>query len=187
MAEQQVARFSIDELVKELRAASTQTTAVAKVRAIMDRAFAEPQIVDAHMPEYEDDDVVLYEDDDISVWHCRFRPGVAVPPHDHQVSATIGVYRGTERNDFYKAGENGITPSNGVDMTPGSVVSIGPSAIHSVICTSDEPSCGIHVYHGPLTRVERHLFDVRAGKTLAFNDEDYARLRDESGQIKTPD
>ena len=184
MAEGQTFPFSIDELVQELRTASTEETAVEKVRDIMDRAFSDPKNVAAHMPEFEDDDVILYEDGDISIWHCRFQPGVTVPPHDHQISATIGVYKGTERNDFYKAGANGIVPSKGIDMMPGSVLSIGPSAIHSVVCTSDEPSCGIHVYHGPLTRVDRHLFDLRAGKPLPFTDDEYARLKDEDDKMK---
>ena len=54
--------------------------------------------------------------------------------------------------------------SSVVEVTPGEVLSIGPSAIHSVACTGTEPSCGIHVYLGPLTRVERSLFDLGSGE-----------------------
>ena len=186
MGDQHRATFSIEQLVEELKAASKATSAVAQVRTIMERVFGAPEAVAMHMPDYAEDDVVLYEDDDISIWHCRFQPGVPVPPHDHQVSATIGVYKGTERNDFYKAGADGIVAGNGVDMTPGSVLSIGPSAIHSVVCTSAEPSCGIHVYHGPLTRIDRHLFDLNAGETLPFTEDAYQRLRDESDKATTP-
>ena len=169
--------FDLDTLVGELKSASRDKDAATLVKSIMDRTFANPENVAQHIPEFAEDDVVLFEDDNISIWHCRFQPGMAVPPHDHQVSATIGVYAGVERNIFYKSGGRGIEYSSEVVMVPGSVLSIGPTAIHSVECTSEEPSCGIHVYGGPLTRIERHLFDLQAGERLPFTDEAYERLK----------
>ena len=174
--------FDLDALVLELRAAAHESDPLANVRTIMDRVFGDPEGLASHVPEFADDDVILYEDDSISIWHCRFQPGIAVPPHDHQMSATIGVYAGIERNSFYEAAaDGGIVFSNAVDMGPGRVLSIGPSAIHSVACTSDRPSCGIHVYLGPLTRVERSLYDLSRGEKLFFTEEAYERLKGPNG------
>ena len=170
--------FSIEALVDDLRAVAQQPNSATEVRNIMDMIFENPVGVSQGMPSYEEDDVVLFEDDTISIWHCRFQPGNAVPPHDHQVAAIIGVYRGVERNDFFQAGESGkISKGKAVEMAPGTVLSIGPSAIHSVECISESPSCGIHVYLGPLTRIERNLFDVKTGERMRYTEEAYDRLK----------
>ena len=152
--------FAVDDLLRSLREAAGGPDASAEVRRIMDAAFIDPGTVATGMPAFDEDDTVLFEDDTVSIWHCRFQPGTAVPPHDHQTSAVIGVYAGVERNDFFKVGdEGGIVVGEAIEMSPGSVLSIGPSAIHTVECTSETPSRGIHVYLGPLTRIERTLFD----------------------------
>lgn len=177
MTETNEKTFDLDAPLEALRSVSQEPDAATRTREIMEEAFADPETVAGNLPHFADDDVVLYEDNHISIWHCRFQPGMAVPPHDHQVSATIGVYTGVERNSFYKAGDQGVELSSNVEVKPGEVLSIGPSAIHSVECTSDEPCCGIHVYGGPLTRVERNLFDLSAGETLPFTDETYERLK----------
>ena len=52
---------------------------------------------------YDNDDEVLFEDDTVSIWFVRFVPGLHVPPHDHQTTATIGVYEGAEDNSLLPA------------------------------------------------------------------------------------
>jgi predicted metal-dependent enzyme (double-stranded beta helix superfamily) len=91
--------------------------------------------------------------------------------------ATIGVYRGAERNDFFENNPNGgIRKSSEVKLSAGQVLAIGPSAIHAVGCASIEPCCGIHVYLGALTTVDRSLFDTTDNAVLKFTDENYQRL-----------
>lgn len=170
--------FDIIALVERLKTASCQTDARAQVKSILQETVADPEWVIAGMPDYEDDDVILFEDDNVSIWHCRFPVGYTVPAHDHQLTATIGVYRGAERNDFWESdGKNGIQKSSEQILSAGNVLQIGPNAIHSVGCASAEPTCGIHVYLGWLTKVDRSLFDVEHGKVLRFDDENYQRLR----------
>ncbi len=177
MAQTEDTAFDLEALVAELKSASRSGNAATEMRSIMDQAFSDPENVARHIPEFAEDDTVIYEDDHLSIWHCRFQPGDPVPPHDHQVSAIIGIYAGVERNAFYKSNDGGIEHSSDVMLGPGEVLSIGPSAIHSVECASEEPSCGIHVYGGPLTRIERNLFDLEAGERMAFTDEAYERLK----------
>ena len=170
--------FDINTLVERLKIASQQPDARLRVKSILQEIVADPDWVAAGMLNYEEDDVILYEDDNVSIWHCRFPVGYSVPAHDHQVTATIGVYSGAERNDFWESdGQGGICKSSEQVITAGNVLQIGPSAIHSVGCSSDIPTCGIHVYLGWLTKVERSLFDVATGKTMPFDDENYRRLR----------
>lgn len=171
------AAFNLDVLVEQLKAAASGPETAKNIRSIMDETFSDPMHMANGMPEFPEDNVILYEDETISIWHCRFQPGVSVPPHDHQMSVTIGVYEGSERNDFYEAASGaGIQQSSSVVMDPGEVLSIGPTAIHSVTCIGQKPSCGIHVYLGPLSTVERSLFDVEENQQLPFTDEHYQRL-----------
>jgi predicted metal-dependent enzyme (double-stranded beta helix superfamily) len=62
------------------------------------------------------------------------------------------------------------------NVTAGEVLQIAPDAFHSVSCVSATPSEAIHVYLGPLTQVDRHLYDVENGTVLAYTDENYHHL-----------
>lgn len=169
--------FDIETLVARLRSVARQPDAARRVRDLLDATMADPHGVAAGMPTFPEDDVILYEDDSISIWHSRFQPGVSVPPHDHQMSATIGVYQGSERNDFFENDpDGGIRRSSETILAPGDVLSIGPNAIHAVTCVSEIPCCGIHVYLGNLTEVERSLFDVQNDEKMAFIYDNYQRL-----------
>jgi predicted metal-dependent enzyme (double-stranded beta helix superfamily) len=170
--------FNLDSLVEVLKTASRAPEPVKNIKAIMDQVFLDPVNIAKHMPSFTEDDVIIHEDESVSIWHCRFQPGVSVPPHNHQMTATIGVYAGEERNTFYRAGSNnGLVRDNAVDMVPGNVLSLKPSDIHSVRCTSEQPSCGIHVYLGPLSRIERSLFDWESGEAMPFTESAYEQLK----------
>ncbi|KPA20532.1 Cupin domain protein [Shimia sp. SK013] len=167
----------VNELVARLRGVAKSETARADIKALLEEAVADPVAFGDALPTYEEDDVILFEDETVSIWHCRFQPGKTVPPHDHKMLATIAVYRGAERNDFYERGTGGgLQKSSEVRLGAGDVFQIGPSAIHAVGCASQEPCCGIHVYLGALTKVDRSLFDLSDGAALRFTDENYLRL-----------
>ena len=170
--------FELDELVTDLRKAALADNPRAAVKALLRSAVEDPERIRARMPEFEDNDVILHEDETVSIWHCRFMPGQTVPAHDHQMLATIAVYSGAERNDFYEVDPDtgGIRKSSDVVLEAGNVLQIGPNAIHAVGCASEEPCLGIHVYLGALSTVERSLFDTSTGEEMTFSDDNYHRL-----------
>lgn len=169
--------FDLEKMLEQLKAAAVAPEAANDVRSILEQLIANPESVALGMKEFEGDDAILFEDDTVSIWHTHFVPGMTVPAHDHQMSAVICVYRGSERNDFFENDPaGGIRKSGKAELSAGDVFSIGPNAIHTVTCISDEPCCGIHVYLGNLTKVERSLFDVDAGEAMPFTDANYYRL-----------
>ena len=93
-------KFDLNDLVMRLRFAAKGDDPRAAIKTILEDAVKDPQHVQDGIPTFEDNDTILFEDDTVSIWHCRFMPGYSVPAHDHQMFATIGVYRGAERNDF---------------------------------------------------------------------------------------
>ena len=169
--------FDIDEFIICMRKAAQSVSPAKSVRAEMDRYFENAEAIRLAMPKIDTVEEVLFEDESISISYCRFHPGYMIPPHDHQTSAVIGIYEGQERNSFFStAGDAFITKGKSVDMQAGDVVSIGPHAIHTVECTGSTPSYAIHVYLGPLSRIERNLYDVEAEKVIPFTDADFHRL-----------
>lgn len=171
---------ALDTLITNLKTASREDEALAEIKSLLMSFVQDPKTAERNVPDYEEDDVILFEDDNISIWFCRFQPDLTVPPHDHQMSATIAVYSGIERNDFYERAGDQLTQSGQVELHAGDVIQIAPDEVHGVGCASQEPSCAIHVYMGNLTNVERSLFDVANGKVMSFTDENYQKLTSEN-------
>lgn len=174
-------KFDLDAFVLQLREAAGQPDAGKAVRKLMSRAFEDPEAIRAAMPEFENDDEILFEDDSVSIWNCRFPPGLQVPPHDHQTTATIGVYEGAEDNHFYLREQGQLVHKTRRRIGVGEVISIGPEAIHSVEAARGEHSRAIHVYLAALTRIERSLFDWESGKARPYTDDNCESMKRVSG------
>jgi len=169
--------FDLQHVIDELKAAARNDSAGVEVNSILRNALQFPDRVEERMSEFTDNDTILFEDETVSIWHCRFDPGYTVPAHDHQMMAFIGIYRGAEKNILYSRQLNGqLAIEKEVTLLQGDVLQISPSEIHAVSCASEVPCCGIHVYLGCLTTVDRSLFDVRNGDELKFTDDNYHRL-----------
>ena len=169
--------FELQQFIDEIRAAALGEEPVAQVRKLMTQAFSDPQAIRAAMPEYENDDEVLFEDDSVSIWFVRFVPGLHVPPHDHQTTATIGVFEGAEDNHFYLHENDRLVHKTTKRVGKGDVIALKPDGIHSVEAANHENSLGIHVYLAKLTTIERSLFDWETGVAQPFTDENYDRLK----------
>jgi predicted metal-dependent enzyme (double-stranded beta helix superfamily) len=172
-----MAQFNLDNFVHELRAAALTDDAIEGVRQLMTDAFSDPESIRVAMPEFENDDEVLFEDDSVSIWFVRFVPGLHVPPHDHQTTATIGVYEGVEDNHFYLCEADRLVHKTSKRVGPGEVIALKPEGIHSVEAADGAQSCGIHVYLAKLTTIERSLFDWDSGEACPFTDENYERMK----------
>lgn len=172
-----MADFNLDDFIQQLRAASRKSEPVKKVRDLMSAAFRDPQAIKDVMPAFENDDEVLFEDDSVSIWFVRFMPGLHVPPHDHQTTATIGVYEGAEDNHFYLREDGQLVHKTTKRVGPGDVIALKPDGIHSVEAADGSQSCGIHVYLARLTTIERSLFDWETGAAMPFTDENYDLMK----------
>jgi len=168
--------FDTDHFIARIREAAQDDRAVRRIREIMEGAVRNPQAVSDSLGPFEGDDIVLYEDDTISIQHCRFDPGLHVPPHDHRITAIIGVFEGGEINHFYVVDENQLVLKTTKKVMPGDVISMGPEAIHSVEPGSDECGYAIHVYLGPLSDTERSLYDWDSGTEYRYTKDKYNEL-----------
>ncbi len=172
-----MAGFELDTFVAQLRGAARDDDPVKAVRGLMTGAFRDPEAIRAAMPEFDNDDEILFEDESVSIWFVRFVPGLHVPPHDHQTTATIGVYEGAEDNHFYLREADRLVRKSTRRVGPGDVIALKPDGIHSVEAADGRPSCGIHVYLAELTRIERSLFDWETGAAVPYTDENYDAMK----------
>lgn len=169
--------FNLNQLLDELRVAAVGADAESAVYSLLKHAMQHTDRVLKGMPDFEDNDTILFEDEAVSIWHCRFDPGYTVPAHDHQMFAIIGIYQGTEKNELYKQLADGqLAKEKEIILNGGDVLQIAASDIHAVSCVGEVPCCGVHVYLGCLTTVDRLLFDVGNGNEMKFTDDNYQRL-----------
>ncbi len=168
--------FDLQRLIADLRAAASDDNAHARVREIMISALRDPLAVQQAMAGFSGEEEILFEDDSLTVMYCGFDPAKHVPPHDHRMNVTIGVYAGGEVNHFYLAGERGLERRSSRELGPGDVMQMGPDAIHSVETSGDGFSYAIHVYLGRLKQVERALYDWDDGTPIPFSDANFTRL-----------
>ena len=168
--------FNLDTFIADLRDAANGKDASKAVRSLMNEAFEDVDAIKSAMAGFSGFEEVLYEDETVSIWYVGFNPDDHVPPHDHQIQAFIGVYEGVEKNHFYLAGDGELEHKTTKLVEPGDVIAIGPDGIHSVETANDQGCFGIHVYLGPLTTVERSLFDWETGAAQAFNEDSFNQM-----------
>jgi len=170
--------FSFDQFVTEARAAAVSDKPTLRIRMLMQKALETPEALVADNPLEENaDEVMLFEDDTISVWVCRFDPYTVVPPHEHKMKAFIGVFKGREKNHFFKKDANGFKYKSTQIIDTGQMTSIGTDGLHAVVAEGEEDCYSVHVYTGPLSKIKRSLFDWDTGQALEFTDENFHRLK----------
>lgn len=169
--------FSLDQFIADARRAAAAINALEETDRLMARTFADPDAIKAGVPAMEDDEVNLFEDGSVSIWHERFLPTEELPPHDHQLPAIIGVYDGRERNRLYRQSNNRLVPGGQLILQAGQTHVFGPHDIHAVQALGDTPSLGLHIYLGPLTQVERSLFDWQSGAQTPMSETAFLAMK----------
>ncbi|HVL83701.1 MAG TPA: cysteine dioxygenase family protein [Pseudonocardia sp.] len=112
----------------------------------------------------------LLRAENCSVLAVVFRPGAAVPVHDHGSWAVIGIYRGRERETRY-----GLTEGPGPLEVVGTLVNaqgdvtvVPRDVAHTVEALDGDDAVSIHVYGTDIVTRERHTYDVETGETQPY-------------------
>ncbi len=100
-------------------------------------------------------------------------PGPQTPVHDHMVWGFVGMLRGSEISQRYRARPDGSLAVAGDPdrLEPGMVDALLPAQgdIHQVSnAYDDKPSISIHLYGGNIGAVSRHVFDPATGQPKTF-------------------
>lgn len=132
----------------------------------MERLVAEPSALAEQIPEpitgpgssVAGSDEILFEDESLTVFVVHSAPDVEQPPHDHLISAVIGVYEGVEEQRYFRRDGESLIRCGGADIVPGEVLTLGPTAVHA-ISAGGRWCRAVHVYLGALSSIDRSLFD----------------------------
>jgi predicted metal-dependent enzyme (double-stranded beta helix superfamily) len=95
-------------------------------------------------------------------------PGQATPVHDHMVWGLIGMLRGAEYSQGYRAHDGRLLPDGApVRLDAGDVEAVSPAVgdVHRVHnAHADRVSISIHVYGANIGAVRRHTYPPEGGR-----------------------
>jgi predicted metal-dependent enzyme (double-stranded beta helix superfamily) len=154
-----VAGFEVDDLIADCRAALAADRSLTAVRDVLDRVLAQPAPVAAVLGRDEGGIETLHTSPELTVLNVVWAPGMRLFPHDHRMWAAIGIYGGTEDNEFFRRSEHGLTASGGKSVREGEVVLLGDDAIHSVANPLTSFTGAIHIYGGDFFQQPRSEWD----------------------------
>jgi predicted metal-dependent enzyme (double-stranded beta helix superfamily) len=101
-----------------------------------------------------------------------------IMPHDHHMSAIIGVYLGREDNIFWRriaaAGDGQLEAAGARSLSAKDAQPLGEDIIHSVTNPTSKFTAAIHVYGGDFFAVQRSEWDP---ETLSEQPSDGERVR----------
>ncbi len=160
--------FDLDRFIADLRATLPERSRQ-PMREVVARAVSDPAALIRAVGEPDKARVqVLHRSPELTVINLLWAPRQITLPHDHRMSAVIGMYEGREDNLFWRrvpdAKKFQIEAAGGQALGTGDVALLGPDIVHSVINPLGKVSAAIHVYDGNFLEIERSMWDA---ETLA--------------------
>jgi 3-mercaptopropionate dioxygenase len=97
-------------------------------------------------------------------------PGAMTPVHDHLAWGLVGLYRGTQDEEFYHPVADGLELLRRRPLHPGDFYTLLPPQddIHRVRTTSPETSVSIHLLANDTGCALRHTYDEHTGQASPF-------------------
>jgi predicted metal-dependent enzyme (double-stranded beta helix superfamily) len=97
-------------------------------------------------------------------------PGSATPVHDHLAWGLVGLYEGTQDEEFYDPGHGRLNLLRRRPLQPGDYYALLPprNDVHRVRTTSDVTSVSIHLLANDTGCVLRHTYDEQTGEARPF-------------------
>ncbi|MGA2412362.1 MAG: hypothetical protein ABSG46_18505 [Candidatus Binataceae bacterium] len=156
--------YTLDDLVRDLRAAGGPGSMAAMKEAIARAVSHQPLAADPNRSQ------VLYDEPGLMILHTAVDGGFDSPPHDHRTWAVIGVYEGQEDNTFYRLvdGTRAIEHAGGRSLNHGDVLTLGPEAIHKIANPRNDKLLALHVYGVNILKNERSAWDLAAMREYPF-------------------
>lgn len=166
--------FDLDHFIDELRGALTAPSRRG-VADIVARAIADPAALLGRIGVPDRAGIrVLHRAPDLTLLDVVWAPNQVAPPHDHRLSAVIGLYGGREDNVFWRRLPERDAPqieiAGGRSLGAGDTMILGPDIVHSVVNPLARLSGAIHVYDGDLLGVARSMWNA---ETLTEQPHDY--------------
>jgi predicted metal-dependent enzyme (double-stranded beta helix superfamily) len=164
--------FDLDRFIADLRATLPERSRQ-PMREVVARAVADPAALVRGIGAPDKAGVqVLHKSPELTVLNLLWAPRQITLPHDHRMSAVIGMYEGREDNMFWRrvprpvlgaapgSGKFQIEAAGGEALGAGDVAILGPDIVHSVVNPLSRISAAIHVYDGNFLEIERSMWNA---------------------------
>ena len=163
-------KFSVDSFLSDLHTANADASPRQAVCEVVARAVSEPEaLAQAFGPLTRGHSTTLFRSTELLVLHIVWPPEISVEPHEHNLWAVMGIYRGVEDNTFYRRTESGIARQGTARLEPRDTRIMGEEAIHAVDVPTLAPTGAIHVYGGDLISTTRSEFDPSTSEERPFD------------------
>ncbi|MEX0664032.1 MAG: hypothetical protein WD598_04590 [Acidimicrobiia bacterium] len=169
-----MAGFEVEALVADCQSALSADQPLSATRDVLDRLLDRPSAVADALGREEGGIESLHASPELTVLNVVWAPGMRLFPHDHRMWAAIGIYGGTEDNEFFRRDDRGLAPSGGKSVREGEVLLLGDDAIHAVANPLSSFTGAIHVYGGDFFNEPRSEWDAESLEERPF-DVDRAR------------
>jgi predicted metal-dependent enzyme (double-stranded beta helix superfamily) len=158
--------FTLEQFIDDLRGTLSERSRRA-MKDVVARAVSEPDaVVRAIGAPGKAGVQILHRSPELTVLNVVWAPNQVTLPHDHRMTAVIGMYGGREDNMFWRrlpgARRFQIEPAGGEALGTGDVALLGRDIVHSVINPLPRLSAAIHVYDGPFLTVGRSMWDAES-------------------------
>lgn len=178
---------TVRSFIRTVRDTAEEHTEIPALLADLEEPFQEllldddwlPEPYDGLVPEGYDDqgemggDIaqwLLYrEEGKLGLFTLVLPPGSETPVHDHLAWGLVGLYQGTQEEDFYRRvdedgghiGHAELEHVRSEEVDRGDFYKLVPpdGDIHRVKTTSDVPSVSVHLLGADVGCIQRHLFD----------------------------
>src|SRR5262249_47506074 len=109
-------------------------------------------------------------DRSLSLFRLGVPPGAMTPVHDRLAWGLVGIYRGSQDEEFYRPGEGQLELVRQRPLEPGDFYTLLPprNDVHRVRTTSAETSVSIHLLANDTGCVWRHAYDPDSGEQSPF-------------------
>ena len=156
--------FDLDQFIADLRATLGERSRQA-MKEVVARAVSDPAALMRRIGEPDKAALqVLLDAPDLTVLNVVWAPKQVTLPHDHRMSAVIGMYGGREDNLFWRRVANPekfqIEAAGGQALGTGDVAILGRDVVHSVVNPLARISGAIHVYDGHFLAQQRSMWDA---------------------------
>lgn len=158
--------FDLDQFIADLQATLPERSRQ-PMREVVARAVADPAALVRGIGAPDKAGVeVLYKSPELTVLNLLWAPRQITLPHDHRMSAVIGMYEGREDNMFWRRVAGAvpakfqIEAAGGEALGAGDVAILGPDIVHSVVNPLSRISAAIHVYDGNFMEIERSMWNA---------------------------
>jgi predicted metal-dependent enzyme (double-stranded beta helix superfamily) len=160
--------FDLDQFIADLRATLPERSRQA-MKEVVERAVSDPASLLRQIGEPDTGGIkMLHYAPGLTIINVVWGPHQVTFPHNHLLSAVIGMYGGREDNMFWRRVPNPakyqIEAAGGAALGTGDVTILGRDVIHSVVNPLAKISGAIHVYDGDFLAIQRSMWDA---ETLA--------------------